>query len=64
MQTLAQAGTVGILDVDFDEAVEPSGLQALRLNGVEVAVRLHLHEGIESGIIKRQLLKFGGERGA
>ena len=64
MQALAQAGTVGVLNVDFDEAVEPSGLQALRLNGVKVAVRLHLHEGIESGVIKRQLLEFGGERGA
>ena len=46
-----------MLNIDFNETVEPSAAKAARLDGVEVAVRLHLHEGIEGGVIERQLLE-------
>ena len=49
--------TVGILDVHFDKAVKPSRLQAARLNRVEEAVGLHLHDWIERGVVERQLIK-------
>jgi hypothetical protein len=56
-QHIEDENTVGVLDVHFDKAVKPSRLQAARLNRVEEAVGLHLHEGIERGVVERQLIK-------
>ncbi len=39
-------------------------MQAARLDGIEVAVRLHLHERIESWVIERQVLKLRTEASA
>jgi hypothetical protein len=59
-----QADTVGMLNIDFNQTVEPPAAKAARLDGVEVAVRLHLHERIKGGVIERQLLELRAEASA